>query len=220
LTTTNSTWNGAAWTPATMYTNTYDTSGNMINTLYQTYDSPSASWINNTLNSYSNFVTGTHNPQMSLLQTWDTTGGGRWDNIRQFTNAYNSYNQLTSSTGESWNIVGEFEFALNDPMTNYYYETYSTSNVSVKNVAGNGNEVNIYPVPAHNMLHVDLNWQVAQAATITIYDVQGRVIRQWDAPGGTQYFSAVSVDNLATGTYFVKINGTQSQVVKQFVIAH
>ena len=157
---------------------------------------------------------------MDLSQNWDTAGGGQWDNIMQFTNTYNGYNQLTSKIGESWNIVGTFEFALGDPMSNYYYETYTPSNVSVKNVAGNTSEVNIYPVPAQNMLHVDLNWNEAQAATITIYDVQGRIMRQWDAPNGTQYYSAVSVDNLATGTYFVKINGTQVQIVKQFVIAH
>jgi hypothetical protein len=218
LTTTYSTWNGAMWNPSTMYSNTFDTTGNLINTLFQTYDSVSASWVNSTLNSYSSFVSG--NPQMDLLQNWDTAGGGQWDNIMQFANSYNGYNQLTSKIGESWNIVGTFEFALGDPMSNYYYETYTPSNVSVKNVAGNTSEVNIYPVPAQNMLHIDLNWNEAQAATITIYDVQGRVMRQWDAPNGTQYYSAVSVDNLATGTYFVKINGTQEQIVKQFVIAH
>jgi len=220
LTNTYSNWNGAAWVSSTMTTNTYDTTGNMINALYQTYDTATSSWVNNTLQLFSNFNSN-HNPQTDVQQLWDTAAGGSWNNQIQYTYTYNSYNQMLTSIGQSWNIVGAFEFALNDPMINYYYQTYSSaSNVAVNNVVAELDNAAVYPVPAKNMLHVNLNWTDAQTATIAIYDMQGRVVNQWQSDYGTQYFSAISVDHLAPGTYFVKINGANGQIVKQFVVAH
>lgn len=214
-----STWNGASWDSTNLTTNTYDSAGNMINTLYQTYNAGTTSWVNNTLHLYSTFTAG-HNPQTDIQQIWDTAGGGSWINQIQYDYSYNGYGQKTSSTGQSWNIVGTFEFALGDPMINYYYETYNATNVSVKPVASVADAANIYPVPATNTLHVDLNWKQAQTAVIAIYDMTGRVMNQWESDYGTQYFSAISVNHLASGTYFIKINGTQGQIVKQFVVAH
>jgi hypothetical protein len=215
-TTTVSTWSGTGWVNDSLYTNTFDsTTGNRIMSSAQSYNASSLVWTNGTLHLYSNFVSGL--PQTDVYQKWDSAGSGLWVNVMQFTNTYNSYNQLTSSTGSSWNIVGLFEFAVNDPMSRYYYATYSTS---VKNVLNEGGDVNIYPVPAQNMLHVDLKWTQAQTATISMYDMQGRVVRQWDTPLGTRYNGAVSVNDLTQGTYFMKITGAQGQIVKQLVIAH
>lgn len=217
--TTYSTWNGASWDPNNMYTNTYDTTGNMINTLYQVYNPTGSSWVNQNLHVYSGF-TSAHSPTQDIVQTWDTAGGGTWDNQIEYTYAYNAYNQITSSIGQSWNIVGAFEFALNDPMANYYYETYTSANVGVKNQVTEGNTANIFPVPAQNMLHIDLNWKDAQGATIAIYDMSGRVVSQWETPVGTTYASSISVSDLASGNYFVKINGAKDQIVKEFVVMH
>ena len=104
-------------------------------------------------------------------------------------------------------------------MARYYYQSYST--VAVNNVANEGNSANIYPVPAQNTLRIDLNWNVAQTATIAIYDMQGRMVSPViDVPSVTEYRVGISVNNLATGTYIVRINGTQDQIVKQIVVAH
>jgi Secretion system C-terminal sorting domain len=220
LTTTYNTWNGAGWSPMTMSTNTYDTTGNITNTLFQTYNTVTTAWVNSMLHIYSNF-TGGHMPQQNIMQTWDTTGGGSWMNVMKFTYSYNSYNQMTKMWGQSWNIVGIFEFADGDPMANYYYETYTPGTInSVKTVVSNGGEANVYPVPAQNTLNVDVKWNEAQSAKISIYDVQGKVVRNWEVPTATAYHSSVSVGNLGAGTYFIKISGAQGEIVKQFVVAH
>ncbi len=216
LTTTQNVWNGSGWTPNNLTTNTFDSAGNMTNKLYQTYDVPSSSWVNSTLHTYSSFTSG-HSPMTDILQLWNSSGAGSWDNRMQSTNTYNSYNQLTSNTGKSWNIVGIFEYASGDPMVRYYYQTYSTVN-EVKSVASNGGEANVYPVPAQNTLNVDMKWDVAQAATVTMYDAQGKVVRQYNVPSATEFHSSVSVNNLAEGFYFLQINGAQGQIVKQIVV--
>jgi hypothetical protein len=90
----------------------------------------------------------------------------------------------------------------------------------VKNVSANGGEANVYPVPAQSVLNVDLKWDVAQTADITIFDAQGRVVRHWETPSSTSYTSSVSLDNMSAGVYFLSINGTEGKIVKQIVVAH
>jgi len=217
LTTTYSTWN-SGWVNATMYTNAYDTSGNKITQLYQTWSVPTASWINVTYNIYSNFTSG-HMAQSEIDQTWNSAGSGTWMNTIQYMYAYNSYNQMTSSTGQSWNPAMLFEFQLGDPMTNYYYSTYSTVS-EVKNVVNNNGSANIFPVPAQNMLHIDLTWNEAQSATIAMYDMAGRMVTPvMNVPSGTEYHTSLSVNNLAAGNYVIRIDGQQGQIVKQIVVA-
>jgi Secretion system C-terminal sorting domain len=220
LTSTYNTWSGSSWTPVNMTTDTYDSTGDMISSLYQTYDGTSSTWVNSTLDLYSSFNSA-HMAVTDVAQTWDD-GTSAWDNSMQYTNTYNSYNQLTSRTGESWNVVGLFEFASGDPRANYYYETYTpgTGTTAAPVVVANDNDANIFPVPAQNMLYVNVKWADAQSANITVVDMTGRIVRQWDAPSGTEYRGAVSVNGLADGTYFIKIAGTSSQIVKQFVVAH
>lgn len=205
------------FSPVKMVAYYYDSSGNLTEIEKQHYNNATSAYVPDSLHAYSNF-TSSHMPQADEVEWWDTTGG-TWVNLMMFSNTYNTAHQLTSSTGKSWNITGIYEFALGDPMYNYYYGTYSGSTVSgIKNVTSNNGDANIYPVPAQNMLHIDLNWNEAQSATMAVYDIQGRVVKLWDAPYGTQYSSAISVNDLSDGVYLLKINGQQGQIVKQIVV--
>ncbi len=218
LTTTFSTWS-SGWVNNNMTTNAYDTSGDMITALYQTWDPIGMAWMNVTYDIYSNF-TATHKAQSQIHQTWVSTGAGMWVNNMQDTYTYNTFDQMTSSVGESWNIVGVFEFAAGDPAAMYYYNTY-THVTAVKNVTNTNGDANVYPVPASNMLHIDLKWNAAQTATIAIYDMAGRMVTpQISTPASVEYHTAMSVNNLANGMYVVRINGAEGQVVKQIVIAN
>ena len=218
LSTTYYSWSGSAWAPDSMISNTYNSAGETTYTLNSYYNTATSSFVNNTLHTYTGFTSGLM-PTMDAYQTWDTATGV-WNNVMQYSYSYNTANQMVSSVGESWNIVGLYEFANGDPMARYYYEPYTPASTFVNNTLLNADDANIYPVPAQNMLHVDVKWAVAQTADITIYDAMGKVVRQWNAPSVTEYNSAVSVNGLADGTYFVKIAGEKNQIVKQLVIAH
>ena len=213
--TTYAVWNGASWDNNYMYSNTYDTAGDRTQQLYQTYSASTSTWNNVTLNSYSNFTSMM--PMNEVDQVWDATGTGFWKNSIKYDYTYNGFNQLTSSVAESWNVAGFYEHANGDPAANYYYATYTTSGVNDVNANGT---VNIFPIPAQNTVNIKLNWNEAQAFTVTISDINGRVVRQWSVPSTTQYTTSVAVDGFATGNYIVKINGTKAQIVKQIVVAH
>ncbi|MCW3121449.1 MAG: C-terminal target protein [Flavipsychrobacter sp.] len=218
LTTAYNYWS-SGWQPSTLRTNTYDVAHNRVSELYQVYNSMTSAWENITYNIYSSFV-GKHMPRKQVMQSWNTSLGGSWENSMEYTYTYNSMDQMTSSTGMSWNVVGIFEFAAGDPMARYYYATHGGT-TTVKNVTNDNGSANIYPVPASNMLHINLNWNVAQASTIAIYDMTGKMVTPlMNVPSATEYHTAISVNTLAAGTYIVKINGTEGQVVKQIVVAN
>ncbi len=94
---------------------------------------------------------------------------------------------MTNFIGIAWNVVGLFEHASGDPMANYYYATYDTTAEAVKNVSNIGGDANIYPVPAQNMLHVDLNWDVLQKLLQYpfITHMGSKIVRQWNTPAGS-----------------------------------
>ena len=215
LTTTYSTWNGTTWDNSTMYTYSYDTSANMTAKLYQTYDGTTASWVNVTLDSYSGFTSGM--PGTDIYQTWDATGTGSWVNVTEWTNTYNGFSQLTTQTGESWNVAGFWEYAAGDMRNNYYYSSYVAG---VNNVTAVNGDANIFPVPAQSNLNIDLKWNNAQSATITMVDMQGRVISTSVTPAVAHYTTTLSVDGLSAGMYILKIDGANGSIVKQIVVAH
>jgi hypothetical protein len=216
LSTTYSTWSGSAWVNSTLNTYAYDSGDNRISELFQIWNSLSMTWDNNTLHTFSSFTT-MHMPQVDILQTW-LVDSAMWNNSMKTTNTYNSFGQLTSAISQSWNVAGFWEYALGDPKANYYYGPYLVA--AVTNIANVGGDVKMYPVPAQNMLHLDLKWEEAQAADIAIFDVAGKTVVNFQTPVAAQYHSAVPVGNFADGVYIVKINGKNGQIVKQMVIAH
>ncbi len=211
LTATHSMWNGASWDNTEKFTNTYDSASNRLTRLHQTYDG--TGFVNDMLDLYSNFDGS--NPQQQITQMWDTTGGGFWADTYKYALTYNANGQLTSSSRQSNDISIGWTNTFGDTKDNYYYGTY----VSVKSVSNHGGTANMYPVPAESLLNIDLNWNVSQASTLTISDMQGRVIKTQSIPAAKNFVS-VSVADFATGIYTVRLNGTDGQIVKQIVVSH
>lgn len=220
LTKTYQTWNGSSWVNNNMYTNTYDTTGRMVNQEYQVWDATNSVWSNTSLAEYSNFYGTTGLPQTVINEAWSPVGTGTWVPSKKYTNAYNSFNQLTYSVGISYNnSISSYQFAAGDPLSNYYYQSYSFVN-AVNNVSAVNGDANIYPVPTKDELHIDINWTVAQTATINIFDVQGRVVRQIETGLSTSTKVGIPVSDFAPGVYMIKIVGQLGQIEKQIVVAH
>ena len=214
---TYSTWTGAGYSPVYTYTNTYDSTGDRLTQTYQTYAMGSP--VNVTLKTYSGFNSAME-PTSELDQTWDTAGGGSYMNSRNWTYTYNSYNQLTQSVGESWNIAGFWEYAAGDPMSNYYYETYNPATASVKNVSNEAATVNIYPNPAQGTINLALTWNEAQPFTVSVFDMNGALVSSWKVGATAQYNTSIATDTFTSGLYVVSITGANGTISRQVVVAH
>ena len=129
---------------------------------------------------------------------------------------YNSFNQVTwwkrqawDTTSQSW--VGQYGFTDNK----YYYELYTADIKNTQPTAGN---LSIYPSPAHNSVNIDMKWNNAQDFTVAIYDMQGRLVRQWGEKATPEYKKNIPLNNIAPGTYLLQVRGKEATVQEQFVI--
>lgn len=218
LTQTNYSYNGPtlSWIASNLQSYAYDSTGDLLTVSYQTYDATGVITYNQTLWIYSNFVNMM--PLNELYQVWDTVGGGQYNSITTYTDAYNSYNQLTNRMGESFNVLGFPEFQPGDMNYNYYYETYGSN--GVKNVTTTEGELTAFPVPAHNIININLSWNAPQVATITIYDMQGRVLRMWNTTETAKYSTTIAVSEFAAGNYIISVNGKNGKIEKQVSITN
>lgn len=201
----------SVWTNNAQDVFTYDGSNDQLTDLNQTWNG--TSWQNSNLTTYSSFVA--QNPQNVVNQQWDDVNNV-WVNKQEILLTYNSFNQELTIFSQTWNVGGLWEATTNDMGYRFHYETYT---LSVNEVTNNGGNARIYPVPASDVLHISLTWDEPQAANIVIYDVQGRVMNQWKTPTGITYNNALSVGNLAEGTYFIKITGEKGEIIQKLVVA-
>ena len=209
-------WDGISFVPNHQHSYTYDVSGNRLTDAYDLYNTTTSVFDHSTLKIYSNFTAG-HNPQDEIDQNYDASGGGFYSNFMEFTYTYNSYEQMTSLVGISWNAAGFWEYISGDPAANYHYSPYSPA--SVATVSSNG-QVNIFPIPAQNIINIKLNWNEAQSFTIAMYDMNGRMVQQTSVPTTSQYTTSIMTDNIPAGNYIVKIGGAKGQFTKEIVITH
>lgn len=99
-------------------------------------------------------------------------------------------------------------------------EDSCTFTVTVDEVIGVGenefyNNILLYPNPTSGQITL-MNKTTVQLENIIITDVKGRTIKTIDLTGAGEETN-ISLDNLATGMYFVKINAENASVVKRIV---
>ena len=192
LTHTYANWNGStsSWDNNSLTTSTYGPSNEKLTQIIQNWNTGTSSWDNYQKDTYSSFA-GT-NPQLQIEQTWNT-GTSSWDNKTRYQSTYNSFGQYLTFIADSWNIGGFWQGASGDQIDHLYYETYATD---VKSLTSKGGSANVYPVPASNVLNIDLNWNEPQAFTVSIIDLQGRVSRAWNVTATANYHTAIDVSQM------------------------
>jgi hypothetical protein len=154
---------------------------------------------------------------MYLYSQWDTAANSFINNyVDSFD--YNSFDQVTWYKRLGWDAVNNVWVGQNGHTDNrYYYELYTAD---VKNLAQTPGELKIYPVPATSNLNIDLNWKKNPEFVVAIYDMQGRLLRQWGVKGQRSYKSSVPVHDLASGNYILKVRSGEGSLEEKFVVSH
>jgi len=81
---------------------------------------------------------------------------------------------------------------------------YDSIEITVRNQLNTAdnllNKTRIYPVPAHDMLNIDVQYGISE---ITLTDIMGKtILHKTVSPG----INSINVSNLAEGSYFLRIN--------------
>ena len=74
--------------------------------------------------------------------------------------------------------------------------------------------LNIYPNPAHNVIHIDNNQILID--NVTMFDAQGRVVLQKE--NTNDYSVTLNTSSLTKGIYFVRVTGDGHVVTKRVVV--
>ncbi len=159
---------------------------------------------------------GDHNRISQITQNWNTVTNA-WDNDSRQQMTYNNYHQYTSVWTDQWNS-GIWEVTTSDTKFNVYYEEYNVASVANTNAA---NDFKVYPVPAQNFVRVEKTWAQPQDFTVSITDMQGRLVRTFSEKATTNYTRSIDVNQLASGNYVIKIAPKGGKVsYQQFSVMH
>lgn len=215
LTTTNTFWNSgsSSWMNLSKVTNVFNSRNDIESRLTQNWDFSANNWLNDSMMVYTHDTL--HNNTTETVQNWNTSLNMFRNSVR-YVRAYNSRGQMTTETRQRWNIGGFWENLSGDTYSRYYYQTYT---LSVNELAQAASAVKVYPVPAGNMLNIDMNWNQPQTFKVSIVDATGRLVHQWNEAAIAEYHKSVPVSEIPAGNYFLNIQGSTERSVTQFVIA-
>jgi hypothetical protein len=155
---------------------------------------------------------GSHNKLLDIWQVWNT--GYQNDTRTEW--VYNSQNLPEIVTTQTWD-GSIWKSTSKDQEYHYYYETYFPESVNKYNLSTA--ELNTYPIPTNTNLNINMHLNEAQPLQFGIYNTQGIQVAQWNEPATKQYSNSISVANLPSGQYFLKVIGKNDAISRSFIVA-
>lgn len=169
-----------------------------------------SNWLQSKKNIYTYDAQG--NKLSDLTQKWKQSDNA-YVNFKEEDYSYNVYNQPVEITTYTW-INNSWQHAEEDAQLRFYYD-FPTA---VEDVSLTNNSLRAYPMPATNVLNLDIRFSQPQDFTVAIVDMQGRVVRQWAEQPQLQYNRSIPVTDLVMGSYFIKVTGERSQLTERLLI--
>jgi len=227
----------------------YDTANLLISYMHAGWDNIKFVWVQDSVNFYyydalknrikTMYLTNTTGPLQPTAidtDTYDASNdllsitdklfiSGVYKNNRQYNWTYNTNNDPVLYETSTWNsdFAAWEEVTNNDSEIRYYYnkpDTSGTTPGAVKNVNNTVANINIFPTPAQGVLNMSLTWGNAQPFSVSIYNMNGQLMRQWSVAATKTYNTSIPVADLATGTYIINVRGENAQLSRQAMIIH
>lgn len=116
------------------------------------------------------------------------------------------------------NVTGTYTVVVTDSngCTGTDSATITFTDCSGLDELGNSISVSLYPNPSAGLLNVTIDAQTdVSNATMTVVNLFGQMVRELDATGTS---TQIDLNDLANGTYFIKVKMGGSVMVKRFVL--
>lgn len=104
-------------------------------------------------------------------------------------------------------------------------ETYSYEKTVIVDFCNDINEIEgltnfqVYPVPASDVLNVNLNFTNAEDIEISISNLQGQTVYTISEKNVSLYNNSIDVSGFAAGSYVMKVTNSRDIATKSFIIA-
>ncbi|WP_276135098.1 T9SS type A sorting domain-containing protein [Polluticoccus soli] len=129
--------------------------------------------------------------------------------------SYNADHQLTSVAHYNWSGTAGSGSWGNPTRTQKFY--YGTT-VGVPEVASHNNNLQLYPIPATSYINLSMQFTKPQAFSVRIFDMQGRLVSNWQEAAQKQYNKQVPLTNMTPGQYTVHILAGNESISRQFTV--
>lgn len=166
----------------------------------------------------SNTFDADHN-RLSMLQTYYNPLIGIHQNKQLITTTYNKYNQVLINRKYDWNGISvRWENSDSDPYyKRNYYEEYPITGIDPLPYAAHA-LLQLYPIPAGNLLHIKTTLQNEQTCLFRITDITGKLLRQWTEKINGTGESTVPVNELLPGNYILQLITNEDSHTRPFII--
>jgi len=128
---------------------------------------------------------------------------------------YNSFNQIDREIFYNMDSSGNWVFA---GMNKFYYELYTPA--STAQISPANNTIAVYPSPTKNLITVKLEWNESKPFSIGIYDMSGRMVKQWTENAANSFAKTLPIPGLAAGNYIIKATNGAEEQTGRFVVGN
>ncbi|MBN2758315.1 MAG: aryl-sulfate sulfotransferase [Bacteroidales bacterium] len=171
--------------------------------------------INKTAELVWKYTKNTFSPVMGNAQ--------RLENGNTFINWGQLENQSDASITEvdsDNNIVFEIYFDdFNIIYRSHRYKWGDDSYTSITDNLADNKYCNIFPNPTKDIIHIQLSDNQSKVSSISIYDINGRLIKNFDYEIENKELLSLNVNDLNEGLYFLKIQTDKQIITEQIVIS-
>ncbi len=233
------TWNGTTWLNNGKIRYNY-TAGLIDSTEYLSYSSTSG-WVSGSKYKYTYnaaslcdtewiYQYSTTQAQIKIMYQYNTKNlrtellqqewtGSQWENRHKNNMTYDSLDNETTHIQNSWEngmwkySSGNFKIAL-------YFDLYNPDvEVSIpEQITTEQQKLSLFPIPTANSINVHTDWKEPQPFTISITNLEGKIIKQWNEAPCEVYNKTVSLTGLPSGNYILNLTGKTSHTAKQFIV--
>lgn len=131
------------------------------------------------------------------------------DNKPSYTNFTNIFDDASNDAQFIWskNVILDNEVIVRKTVA---------SNLSIKENKWNDNQIKVFPNPAKNQINLNIDESIQeQIQKISIYNLLGEKVFSSD-----NYLKTISIANLSSGMYIVKISGLEFEISKKLMIEY
>lgn len=198
------------WGSWTQYNYSYpDSNTEIIDTKFGT---GLGRWVND--NRFTLTFNKDHKTIEKIREIWDDSAHQYFKNVKT-TNSYDTRDYIVQSVDTSWDrISNSWRQQVGDNMTRFYYEMYTGINDVKKRTC----KLNLYPNPTSIYLNVQLSDIGTAQVTFAIYDIAGRLWRQWGVHTSGTYEAEIPTIDLPVGSYVFIVNGNNERTAERFSI--
>ncbi len=198
LITIRQTWSGTAWVNASRTTYTYNSADLRTLILQEWWDNGTTTWKNDQREVFT--YDASNNNTQYLLQFWDN-GTLSWTNNSKDDYVYDSNNNKLQYIYSTWNTVSSVWDYIS--RTDYYYSAFDATNLTELF----SNKLSVFPNPTNGEITIDS--RELNANHIVIYDMNGSVVYDESNPVSGR---TINLRSYGTGLYNISVTDETGEI--------